>query len=410
MKSVNRLKVNLCIEGVHHDVGELVLSGKRIFFKYYPSFLDTGLLISPFKLPLSDKVLEPDVSFFEGLFGVFHDSLPDGWGRLLMDRTLTARGIQPADISPLDRLAFVGNTGHGALSYKPELSAQQVEIDSIQLDWLAQETKNVLSGMESLRLDELVQMGGSSGGARPKVFVGFNRASDHLMPDSENLPDGYEHWIIKFPSSSDPFDIAQIEYIYYKMALDAGITMSECRLFKGESGRYYFGTKRFDRIGNQRIHMHTAAGLMHDNFRLSNLDYGHLMDAAYKLERHLDAYTKIMRLAAFNILAHNKDDHSKNFSFLMDGKGAWQLASAYDLTFSSGSYGYHSTAVAGESQSPGKEHLRKLAGIFGINHVDAIIDQVSTSLSQWSKYAKEYDVSKISNETIQKALNQIDRV
>ena len=144
------------------------------------------------------------------------------------------------------------------------------------------------------------------------------------------------------------------------MAVTAGIEMSECKLFKGKSGQHYFGTKRFDRINNRRIHVHTASGLMHDNFRASTMDYGHLMDYAFLLEKHVKAYEKVFRLAAFNVFAHNLDDHSKNFSFLMNNKGEWQFAPAYDLTYSYSSYGFHSTMVAGESQNPGAKHLMKL--------------------------------------------------
>ena len=140
------------------------------------------------------------------------------------------------------------------------------------------------------------------------------------MSGSSSPAEGYEPWIIKFPSSSDLPDIANIEYAYYKMARDSGIEMSECRLFQGKSGRVYFGTCRFDRNGSKRIHMHSASGLLHDNFRMSSMDYGHLMDCAFRLEQHVGAYSKILRLAAFNVFAHNRDDHSKNFSFSNAGK------------------------------------------------------------------------------------------
>jgi serine/threonine-protein kinase HipA len=152
------------------------------------------------------------------------------------------------------------------------------------------------------------------------------------------------------------------------MALDAGIEMSESKLFKGKSGQAYFGTKRFDRIANKWLHLHSAAGIMHDNFRLSNLDYGNLMDCAFKLEKDVRAYEKILRLAAFNVFAHNRDDHSKNFAFLMDVHGNWKVAPAYDLTFSSSGHGMHSTMVANESANPTKKHLMELADYFKVKN------------------------------------------
>ncbi len=200
----------------------------------------------------------------------------------------------------------------------------------IELDEIANATQQTIAGTASEVLGELFRLGGSSGGARPKILVGYNPENQHLIKADKELPLGYKHWLIKFPSSFDSSDIANIEYAYYKMAIDAGIEMSPCQLFKGQSGKVYFGTKRFDRKGNNRLHLHSAAGIMHDNFRLSALDYGHLMDCAFQLEKDVKAYEKVLRLAAFNVFANNRDDHSKNFSFLMDATGSWRLAPAYD--------------------------------------------------------------------------------
>ena len=191
------------------------------------------------------------------------------------------------------------------------------------------------------------------------------------------------------------------------MALQAGIKMSECKLFEGKSGRVYFGTKRFDRTGNNRLHMQTASGIMHDNFRMSAMDYGHLMDCAFRLEKHVHAYEKIFRLAAFNVYAHNRDDHSKNFSFLMNAKGEWRFAPAYDLTFSYSGYGFHSTMVAGESKNPGRKELMKLATLFGIKNAKTILEQVQEAINNWDEIAKEYGVSKENRQSIKKILGKL---
>ncbi|MCG8328439.1 MAG: type II toxin-antitoxin system HipA family toxin [Chitinophagales bacterium] len=406
MKDLERMAVSLNFGDQTFEVGELVSKDQKIFFKYYPDFLDAGLPISPIKMPLSDEILVPDIQVFDSLFGVFNDSLPDGWGRLLIDRALFARKINPENITPLHRLSLVGNGGMGALTYHPANDQLTEELELIKLDLIAEETKKILAGEETKYIEELINLAGSSGGARPKVFVGYNAKNGKLLPYLKELPPNFEHWLIKFSSSSDPNDIAQIEYAYYKMAIDAGIEMSDCQLFEGQSGRVYFGTKRFDRLGNQRIHLHSAAGLMHDNFRLSNMDYGHLMDAAFQLEKHVGAYSKILRLAAFNIYAHNRDDHSKNFSFLMDARGNWKLAPAYDLTFSFSSHGYHSTTVVGEGKSPGKKQLLELAKIFGVKDVDEIINQVKEVVSRWNQYAEESGVGKYSKERIKEAITR----
>lgn len=407
MKTIEQLIVSLILEGKEIPVGELVSDSKKIYFKYYPSFIEQSIEISPFKLPVSKGIFTPDTTIFDGLFGVFNDSLPDGWGRLLMDRTLLERGVSLSEINPLDRLAFVGENGTGALVYQPCMEVASTTEIQVKLDHIAAETKKVLAGVSTDIVETLFRLGGSSGGARPKIQVGYNKMTNHLIYGADQLPIGYDHWLIKFPSSNDSFDIAEIEFAYHKMAIDAGIHMSECQLFQGASGRQYFGTKRFDRIGNKRLHMHSAAGLLHDNFRLSSMDYGHLMDATFQLEKQVVAYEKILRLAAFNVFSHNRDDHSKNVSFLMNGEGKWQLAPAYDLTYSISAHGFHSTLVAGEGRSPSSKHLIELADVFGISHPKTILEEVKTITNNWRRYATENGVSEASTKKIEQHLLSI---
>ena len=406
MEHVKKIIVSMQFNEEELEVGELVSESKNIYFKYYDDFIKRGLEISPFKLKLNNEINKAEPIPFEGLFGVFADSLPDGWGRLLLDRTLTARGVNVADITVLDRLAYVGSNGMGALIYRPEMENNHQEEFHFELDEMANASNQVLAGTTSDVLDELFILGASSGGARPKILVGYNPKTKQLRPTEKILPPGFEHWLIKFPSSVDRNDSANIEYAYYKMALDARIVMSECKLFKGKSGQVYFGTKRFDREGNRRLHMHSAAGIMNDNFRYSDLDYGDLMDCAFKLERDVRAYEKILRLAAFNVFAHNRDDHSKNFSFLMDAEGRWKFAPAYDLTFSSSGHGMHSTMVAKESANPTKKHLMDLADYFRIKNASAIIDEVQSVIFNWKKYADKCKVSKESKSRIEKVIGR----
>lgn len=409
MEPIEQLEVYLRFSHTPIPVGQMVSDNGTIFFKYDAAFIKTGLEISPFKLKLSDTILTPETPIFDGLFGVFNDSLPDGWGRLLLDRTLLSKGISPNQITPLDRLAYVGSGGMGALTYKPNLNSEVQSDTLMELDEIYLEMNKVLEGTPSSVIEELFNLGGSSGGARPKIFVGYNPKTNHLIHGKAELPEGYEHWIIKFPSSTDLRDIAEIEYAYYKMALAAGIEMSESKLFQGPSGRSYFGTKRFDRIKNDRLHLHSASGLLNDNFRYSNLDYGNVMDCAFRLENHVAAYSKVLRLAAFNVYSHNRDDHSKNISFLMNATGEWKLAPAYDLTFSNSSHGMHSIMVAGESKSPGEQHLMELANTFGVKNPETIIDEVKSAISDWEIYAMDSGVSRDSQKLIAKALMEISR-
>ena len=409
METVNNLFVSLHIEGQEYEVGELIISERKIYFRYNSDFILSGLNLSPIKLPFNTEINLCQKEPFDGLYGVFNDSLPDGWGRLLVDRTLSSKGINISTITPLDRLAFIGSAGMGALIYKPEFENGTELSSNIELDAIANQMTRILQGTTSEIIEELFLLGGSSGGARPKIFVAHNTDTEEIIYGKEEFPSGFENWIIKFPSSTDNPEIAKIEYVYHKMALKAGVEMSVCKLFKGKSGKLYFGTKRFDRIGKNRLHVHTASGLMHDNFRASTMDYGHLMDCAFRLEKHVNAYRKVFRLAAFNVFSHNRDDHSKNFSFLMNAKGEWQFAPAYDLTFSYSSYGFHSTMVAGESQKPGVEHLLKLANHFGLKDGKEIIDEVRSAIADWSTIANEYDIISDTVKNIQSSLNSIGK-
>lgn len=405
MFGIEKIYVSLHLEGKFLEVGEMISSKGVVWFRYHPEYLRVGLNLSPIKLPFTGEPQSAEKKPFEGLFGLFNDSLPDGWGRLLLDRTLASKGMDNGRITPLDRLSIVGSSGMGALVYRPEIFPERTVGPLAGLDSIAAEMNLVLQGSETDVIETLFNLGGASGGARPKIFVGYNPATQDLVHGVPDLPDGYEYWIIKFKSSLDFGDIARIEYAYHKMALMAGIEMSECRLFEGKSGRVYFGTRRFDRLEGKRIHVHTASGLMHDNFRMSSMDYGHLMDCAFRLERHVKAYEKVFRLAAFNVYAHNRDDHSKNFSFLMDAHENWRFAPAYDLTFTNSGYGFHSTMVAGNSQNPGRKDLMRLADHFGITNAAAIIEEVRDAVSQWPSIAAGVGVGKTIAKTIQKALN-----
>ena len=404
MEQIKKLLVSIRLANEEVSIGELVSVSKGIYFKYFPSFIERGIQISPFKLKLGAEIRQADAMPFDGLFGVFADSMPDGWGRLLLDRALAEKGMRNASLPLLNRLAFVGSNGMGALTYKPEMEIEHLLRFEFELDAIASSSKQVLEGLESKVIDKLFALGGSSGGARPKILVAFNNRTKEIMGSNQILPTGFEHWLIKFPSSNDSIDIANIEFAYYKMALDAGIEMSECRLFTGESNKQYFGTKRFDRVEKSCIHMHSAAGIMHDNFRQSNLDYGNLMDCAFKLENDVIAYEKILRLAAFNVFAHNRDDHSKNFSFLMNSDGIWRAAPAYDLTFSSSSHGMHSTMIAGESANPTKKNLLDLGRYFKVNNSEKIIDQVYSVVQNWRFYAEKSGVGKQSTKRIESVI------
>lgn len=384
------------------SMGRLALKDRRIFFEYDQEFLKTGLNLSPFKLPLKSGIIASEDPLFEGLFGVFNDSLPDGWGRLLLDRKLLSLGISPSELSPLDRLRYVGHRGMGALVYEPEIKGTQ-PFPHHDLDKIADEALQFQEHDDDQFVDDLLAMNGSSAGARPKILVSLVEDSLDFSNTSHN------DWIIKFRSSFDPKDIGPIEYAYHLMAKAANLDVPEAKLFKSKKGPGYFGVKRFDRVGNKHLHMHTVSGLLHVDYRIPNLDYETIIKATLWLTKDARNCEKQFKAAVFNVLTHNRDDHAKNFSFLMDEKGVWCVAPAYDLTFSSGPSGEHCTTIMGEGKNPKLIHLLKLAEIGGIKKQKAteIIDDVKHIVSKWQNFAKDAGVTKNSTSMIQAAFDRI---
>ena len=398
---INKVNVFIKFSTNEELVGQLVLDGREVFFKYSEAFLERKLNISPLKLKLDNSIQSTSLKPFDGLFGVFADSLPDVWGRLLMRRHLSQELIAIESLNVLDEMSYVGRNGLGALIYRPFVVFESNGSTDFDLDELNSNIREVLKGESSKIIDDLFQQGGSPGGARPKIYAGYNPKTDRLIQSDSDLPDGYEHWIIKFAATADEPDIANIEMADYRMA--------ESKLFKSSTGNYYFGTKRFDRIGNDRLHMISAAGLFHDDYIHSQLDYGHYLHQAFKLTGSVKSQEEVFRHAAFNVFAHNRDDHSKNFAFLMDRDGKWSYAPAYDLTFSSSSQGMHSTTCAGNGVNPGTKELLELASEFSIRNGSKIIEELKSVVSNWIKYADKNGVSNLSKSKIDKKLQELLR-
>jgi len=376
------------------QVGRLAIKDHKIYFEYEPDFLKSGLEISPFRLPGRPGVTSFEQALFDGLPGVFHDCLPDGWGRLLFDRSIRSKGIIPSDITPLDRLAYMGNHALGALTFTPDHNLNHPHGD-VHLDHIALDAEKIMTGASDEILARLISLNGSSAGARPKALIGVNHGRDHIIHGAHDLPDQYEPWIVKFSNSHDGADAGAIEYVYALMAKKAGVQMPDIHLFPSSSSPGFFAVKRFDRDGTRRFHMHSACGLLHSDFRTPSLDYEDLITLTAALTRDMREVEKVYRLAVFNILAHNRDDHSKNFSFLMDSQGIWRFAPAYDLTFSSGPGGEQSTTIMGEGRAPELGHLHKLAEEAKITKraADDVIEATRTSLATWPELAGTFGVT-----------------
>ena len=315
-------------------------------FEYNADYINKGVSISPFYLPLQPGLFVAKRAPFDGNFGVFNDSLPDGWGNLLLDRYLTQQGISPYGLSQLQRLCLIGTSGRGALAYYPDNAIRNTN-EWIAIDKLAAEAEKVLSSnYSSDSLELLYNYGGSSGGARPKFFI--------------TLPDG--EWLIKFKASTDPENVGVVEYQYSLLAKQCGILMPETRLFEGK----YFGVRRFDRENNGKQHVISAAGLLNADYRIPSLDYDLLLRACFKLTQNIEEVYKLFRLMVFNVVIKNRDDHAKNFSFRLYNN-AWQLSPAYDLLPSNGFNGYHTTTVNGQGE-PTQQDIFAVANKIGLNN------------------------------------------
>lgn len=306
-------------------------------FEYVDGWLAGGFSISPFSLPLEKRVFIARWRPFDGVFGIFDDSLPDGWGKLLVDRALAKHGLNPREVGFLARLSFVGASGMGALEYEPE-TAIAASFGGLDFDVIAEECARLLATNESDDFDELLALGGSSGGARPKVLTEV---------------DG-EEWIVKFPSSFGTENIGEQEYCIAQLAKRCGLDVPETRLFPSKRCSGYFGVKRFDRVGtdpSRKVHMASAGALLESSHRVPNLEYELLMRLTSLLTDSACDIDQFYRLMCFNVFIGNRDDHAKNFSFLYnETAGKWSLSPAYDLTQNPGTYGERATTVNGKGK------------------------------------------------------------
>lgn len=348
------MKLTAADRGLHvlwgdRRVGRLAQARNGLVaFQYDAEWIAHGYSINPYSLPLASEVYLPDWEPFQGLFGVFNDSLPDGWGALLLDRMLRRENVDPATVTPIMRLAIVGASGKGALRYEPEASFprdHQLE----DLDQLSAWCHDVLADKPVQDLDAVYAAGGSSGGERPKAYVENDEGA----------------WIVKFPSHMDPPGIGALEYDYAQCAKSCGIVVPDVRLMPSKTCEGYFATRRFDVADDgTRRHMLSASAVVEVSHRVPALDYESLFQISYFLSgSHADA-DQIFRLMCFNVFSHNRDDHSNNFSWLCN-EGSWSFAPAYDLTYSDGMNGEHATSVLGNGK-PSLADVLALAEVVGL--------------------------------------------
>lgn len=327
-------------------VGTLALTNdNKVAFQYADEWIEKGFSVNPFKLPLSKQLFYANSPHFKGLFGVFADSLPDSYGELLLDRYLKSKNINVNELTCLDRLAYVGSFGMGLLEYIPHLS-EETNRSNIDFDAVQKECDDLLDSKEVSNINKLYSLGGSSGGARPKSLIKYDGAD----------------YIVKFSSKFDPKNIAELEYKYMSLACEAGINIPDIKLVASKSGNKYFLIKRFDRDGDKRIHMISAAALLEVDFRAPSLDYNELIKLTRILTRNNNDVLEMFRRMVFNVLVDNQDDHAKNFSFLYDDVNkTYRLSPAYDITPGKTYYGEHTTSVNGKGKNITDEDMLKVA-------------------------------------------------
>lgn len=377
--------------------GRLAMASGVAQLEWSSAIIAEGLAISPLRYPAEPGLHPAHSRLLDGLHGFLSDSLPDAWGTLLLRRRLHAMGHRYDDLDAVSRLALVGSRGRGALIFEPEIRAQPAP-DAIDLDHLAAESREVLLGAES-ELDVLLtQLGGGSGGARPKVHViigtdGSVRATD--IPGLSRHAIAAEAWIVKFAALNDPADIGPLEEAYARMARAAQIAMAETRLIASTSEYGHFATRRFDRPKpGKRLHMVSLGGALDAAPQMPSVDYDGFLRATLAITHNMADVEQAFRRMVFNLLSQNRDDHARQHAYLMDDRGRWRLAPAFDLTFSNGPGGEHYMAVLGEGRAVTRAHVDALGTQHGltVKRITAIIDDVRAALADWPRHARDTGV------------------
>ncbi|MDR0309196.1 MAG: type II toxin-antitoxin system HipA family toxin [Candidatus Methanoplasma sp.] len=371
-------------------------------FQYDPEFSKSGYDVAPLMMPLASRPYRfgsLSRETFRGLPGMLSDSLPDSYGNALIDKWIDKNNIRRSDFTPLDRLCYIGKRGIGALEYEPAVGkAYDGRIDVNKLSDLA---ASVLSDREEFRsdltcegLEELLSVGTSAGGARAKAVIGINEKGE-VRSGQAGLPDGHSHWLIKFdtePDRSGKIWFCRIEYAYHEMAKDCGIDMTECRLLE-IGNKAHFITKRFDRIKNEKIHTQTLCALAHFDFRVPTGSYADLMNITRHLQMPYSDQEQVFRRMVFNAVMRNRDDHTKNFSFLMAKDGRWRLSPAYDMTyvFDPADRLAQQQLMSGPQDITRKD-LIAFADRMNIGNAADIIDTIISVSAEWKRYARSSGV------------------
>jgi serine/threonine-protein kinase HipA len=408
--------------------------GARIAaFQFAPAFGASGIELSPISMPLSPRIYRfpalPEVSF-HGLPGLLADSLPDKFGNALIDAWLATQGRGPESFNAVERLCYIGVRGMGALEFAPAKGPPRQQSTQLQLDQLVKLASKVLTHRSSLSLSfapgrrhdglqEILRVGTSAGGARAKAIVAWNPDTNEVRSGQVKAPAGFDYWLLKFDGVSankdkeldDPKGYTVIEYAYSRMAADAGIEMSECRLME-EGGRRHFMTRRFDRRPDgTKLHMLSLAALGHFDFNSAGAySYEQAFDVIKRLGLPMRAREQQFRRMIFNVIARNQDDHVKNIAFLMDKAGAWSLSPAFDVTYAYDPTGpwtsRHQMSINGKTDGFTREDFKAVAQVAGLKRGrhEAFLTDVIAAVKEWQRYAKTAGVPRSQSDPINRTL------
>ena len=423
---------DLYYQGVKAGVAYWDADRRLGVFEYTPKFVRSGVELAPLMMPLRAGPYQFTNlhESFGGLPGLLADSLPDTYGNALINDWLRQQGRSPEDFSPVERLCYIGNRGMGALEFRPAIRERNSQPERVEVEKLVELASAALARRAGLstrlgseeELNEILRVGTSAGGARAKAIIALNPQTGEVRSGQAKAPAGFEHWLMKFDGVTASFDgvrdpqgYGRIEYAYHLMVRRAGMTMADCRLFE-EGGRAHFMTRRFDRPdGGGKRHSASLFGLAHLAYAAPGAHrhaYEDYFGVIEKLNLAPEAKVEGFRRMVFNVLGCNRDDHTKNFGFLLTEDGRWELAPAFDVAYAHNPQAGKWTATQQMSVAGKREGITRAdfiaigrqCGVATVPKLNTVIDQVAGAIGQWGAFATEAGVSADNRSKIARAL------
>jgi len=399
---MKKLNINFCGWGQNWHLGTLAHEGRTLLFEYSDEALARGIELSPIYLKLRKVAYSGFPVTQDNLPGLIADSLPDGWGRILMDRCFQKSGRDLSNISPLDRLAFISDRAMGALVFTPP-DALSHDPEYQELRVLAEGAQLILAGKDTTTLEQLALTGGSPHGARPKVLVQYNAATEEISTDRAALG---EAWLVKFQAQGEAKEVCAIEILYATMARQCGLDMPATKYFDLTPKLAGFGIERFDRRHEMRVPTLSLTALLDDNFRLPTRDYEVFLRATRTLTKDDRQVKNAFERCVFNVVFNNRDDHTKNFAYVMNESMHWELAPCFDLTYNIGIGGEHQMTIRGEGRNPGHQHLLALAKAVDLpsDWARQTIERITSIAGTLAAYAKDVGIKPATLRVIKSAI------